>query len=128
MAKATFVCTQKTGVETFTVHLEPVTHVLETLSPEDYLREAGVPEHAIKAALVTHANTLLQGVVLHPHADKSFFAGFPYGSIVLSALTPEAGAEFEEGQETIVEFTFAGRRRQAPLPLPTQEPDKGVED
>lgn len=87
MAKARFLCTSKTGVETFSVSLEPVLHVKEEHEKEDDEKKR-------------------DGTVLHPKADKSFFQGFPYGNITLSALTPEAGAAFKEGQVTAVEFTL----------------------
>lgn len=85
MARAKFRCLSKTGIETHTVHLEPVVHEKQ--------------EHE-KNTLEARAD----GSVLHPGADRSFFAGYPHASIFLTALTPEAAADFEEGQETWVEF------------------------
>lgn len=64
MARARFKCISKTGIETFTVHLEPV----------------------------------------DDSGDRSFFKDLPHASIFASVLTPEAGAEFEVGKVTVIDF------------------------
>lgn len=88
MARAKFTCVSKMGIETFTVVLEPCVKV---------------KEHHEK----TSKELLSDGRVLHPDSDLSFFAGFPHANIVLSAITKEAGAEFEIGKETWVDFKLA---------------------
>lgn len=66
MAQARFKCVSKIGIETFTVHLEPV-----------------------------------------DSADRSFFKDLPHASVFMSVVTPEAAAEFVEGEEVIVDFRRA---------------------
>ncbi len=45
------------------------------------------------------------------NADRSFFKDTPQASIFMTVLTPEAGAEFEVGQETAVEFTLVKKKK-----------------
>lgn len=96
MAKAKFMCLDKTGVETFTVHLEPVA---EAVSPA-----------CTVCGKTTHED-FCQGVpgALHPitemkSGDTTFFKDLPNASIFLSVLTPEAAAEFVPGEVTIISF------------------------
>lgn len=96
MHSAKFLCLEKTGTETFTVHLEPL---VEAVSPP-----CGV------CGKTTHED-FCQGSRFVPHAitemkegDTSFFRDLPSASIFLSVLTPEAAAEFVPGEVTVVSF------------------------
>lgn len=101
MAKARFICTSKTGKETFTVSLEPVA---EDVSPA-----------CTVCGRRTHKDYCVGGTGnmgdVQPHdpvelkeGDTSFFKDLPHGQVFLSVLTPEAAAQFEEGE--ITELTF----------------------
>lgn len=95
MAKANFLCTSKTGVETLTVTLEPslldVCPVCKEVTSKKFCDGSGLG--------AAHDITQV------PDGDRAFFKDIPHGSIFLTVLTPEAGAEFEVGEETLVEFT-----------------------
>jgi hypothetical protein len=105
MAQAKFLCIDKTGVETFTVHLEPV---VEDICPK--CRKMTSEEICIGSSDVDkHAVTRV------PNGDRSFFKDMPHASIFLSVLTPEAAAEFEVGKVTVV--SFAIERADAPNAL-----------
>jgi hypothetical protein len=99
MAKAKFLCVSKTGTETHTVQLEPVdVDVCPTCGKRTSAKfcKGDAVEHAITAV---------------PDGDRSFFKDLPHANIFLSVLTPEAGAEFEVGQETLVEFTLVKKKK-----------------
>lgn len=102
MAKALFLCTSKTGIETFTVNLEPHAEKVSPACP--------------KCGRTTHENfcwgDAAPGGERHDpvemkEGDTSFFKDLPYGTIVLSVLTPEAAAEFEVGKLTEISFKLA---------------------
>lgn len=100
MAKATFRCISKTGIGTITVQLEPsivdVCPVCSKTTSEDICAGDFGAEHTPTSV---------------PNGDRSFFKDLPHASIFLSVLTPEAGAAFEVGQETLVEFTLVKKKK-----------------
>lgn len=100
MAKARFLCTRKSGVETFTVALEPYA---EDVTPA--CTTCGKTSHKdfCVGGEGTDVDPSHEPVELK-EGDTSFFKDLPYGSIVLSVLTPEAAAEFEVGKLTTIEF------------------------
>ena len=101
--KAKFKCVSKTGIETFTVNLEPV---------EDGCWACGKPREEHVAELEPEAptpTTACGGLSANFRAkDTTFFASLPHAQIFLSVLTPEAAAQFEPGKITEVDFTLAG--------------------
>lgn len=100
MAKARFFCTSKTGVETFTVALEPLAEAVSPACPV--------------CGRTTHKDFCVGGkggADIEPHdpvemkeGDTTFFKDLPHGSIHLSVLTPEAAAQFEVGKITEISF------------------------
>lgn len=99
MAKAKFLCTSKSGVGTITVHLEPVS-----------VDECPVCGKKTSADFCD-GDSVKHDITSVPSGDRSFFKDLPHASIFLSVLTPEAGAEFEVGQETLVEFTLVKKKK-----------------
>lgn len=102
MASAKFLCTSKTGLETFTVNLEPVAEDVSPACPTCGNR--------------THKDFCL-GRPNEPHdpvelasGDTSFFKDLPHASIFLSVLTPEAAQEFDVGEVTEVTFAKVSKK------------------
>ncbi len=103
MASAKFICKSKTGIETFSVVLEPDPEFVTPACPvcgrtshRDYcLGGTGNP-----GDLPAHDQVTLDD------GDTSFFKDLPHGNIFLSPLTAEAAAEFEVGRLTEISFAL----------------------
>jgi len=94
MVKARFLCTHKSGEETFTVKLEPV---LDDVCP--FCKKVTSEPFCVGGdGLNKHPVTAV------PDGDRSFFKDLPHGEISMSVLTPEAGAQFALGKVTVVSF------------------------
>jgi hypothetical protein len=106
MAKAKFVCLSKTGIETFTVKLEPVA---EAVSPACRLCGNRTHEdHCMGPAGGTpHKPVELES------GDTSFFKDLPHGDIFLSVLTPDAAKQFEVGEVTEISFELVKKASSA---------------
>lgn len=99
MIKAKLLCTSKTGIETFTVHLEPYA---EAVSPA--CKVCGRTTHK---DYCTGGDGVLEprhDPVVMEEGDTSFFRDLPHGTIFLSVLTPEAASHFEVGKITTITF------------------------
>ncbi len=108
MAKAKFVCTSKTGEETFSVVLEPFVHAMSEEDQEAHRAQVRA-DIRVAEAQGRHEDTKGvhipgEGTRLHAEADRKFFRDVPHGSINLSVLTKESAAEFEVGRVTEVTF------------------------
>jgi len=101
MAKALFLCTSKTGIETFTVQLEPVA---ELVSPACPVCKKTTHEDLCRGDDPKAANAVTHDPVEMVEGDTSFFKDLPHGNIFLSPLTAEAGAQFEVGKLTEISF------------------------
>lgn len=93
MVKARFLCVHKSGIETFTVKLVPV---LVDICPE-------CGSHTSKDYCDGDQRSPHPRVTV-PNGDRSFFKDLPQGELFMTVLTPEAGAQFEEGKVTVASF------------------------
>ncbi len=96
MVSAKFLCLDKTGTETFTVHLEPV---IEDVCP--VCRKVTSADHCVGFDERTRHD-----ITPVPSGSREFFKDLPHASIFLSVLTPEAAAQFEPGKVTVVSFAI----------------------